>query len=172
MCVRLLLDIRLTHTQCALLLVPGLRRATDKKTLNNSDWCEFDGQVCNTPPPSWFDRRFWKVLRAWAALRLLAAEGAGRASRPGATPLVWRRWRGSSLGVLSTTPPAVFVSPTPTPSAAGFVGWCLPRRPAALEPTRSAFAFDFWTRVSQVPTQKLISLRPSNFACACCPKVG
>ena len=27
-------------------------------------------------------------------------------------------------------------------------------------------------RVSQVPTQKLISLRPSNFVCACCPKVG
>ena len=28
-----------------------------------------------------------------------------------------------------------------------------------------------WPRVSQAPTQKPISLRPSNFVCACCPKV-
>ena len=29
-----------------------------------------------------------------------------------------------------------------------------------------------WPRVSQVPTEKPISLRPSNFVCECCPKVG
>ena len=28
------------------------------------------------------------------------------------------------------------------------------------------------TKHTQVPTQKLISLRPSNFVCACCPGVG
>ena len=49
--------------------------------------------------------------------------------------------RGPALGSTEATPTYCSLRiPTPTPSATGCVGWCFPRRPAALGPARGAGA--------------------------------
>ena len=91
--------------------------------------------VASSPSPS-----EQAAFLAFALQRIRAVSLKGSCAIILARPVFWTAWgcpqtRGPALDSTEATPTCYSLRvPTPTSSATGCVGWCFPRRPAALTP--------------------------------------